>query len=113
MPVMGQTSGQYGAAMTDGEALSTLGNWNISATSDIKAFVASNTKGGTGRRSGNVDWTGSAKQLVGWPLGKEMMPAGDQWNFLGFLAPRSGVPGTAGPNVGGIVLTESVSLTID
>lgn len=113
MPAMGQTSGQYGAAFSDGEALGTLANWNVNATADQKAFVASNTKGGTGRRGGNVDWSGTAKQYVGWPLGPEMMPAGDQWNFLGFLAPRTGVPGTAGPNIGGICLTESVTLSID
>jgi len=111
MPSMGATSGQNGAAFGSGEVLGTLANWTISETADTKTFAASNTVGGTGRRKGNIDWSGSAKQYVGWPS-TGMMP-GDAFDFLGFIAPRGGQPGGVGPFLGGPAMVERVTLTVD
>ena len=113
MPTSVQASGQYGAAWNAGISIGTLTNWNVSATADTKSFTASNTQGGTGRRTGNLDWSGSVKQLLAWPLDESMMPAGSMWDFVGYFAPTTGVVGTAGPGVGGPVFTESVVLAID
>lgn len=42
--------------------VSTCRGWRINEKADNKAYTASNTKGGTGRKKGNVDWSGSFSQ---------------------------------------------------
>lgn len=110
---MQQTSGQYGCAFNASDPIGTLADWTVNAISETQVFVASNTHGGTGRRQGNEDWNGTCKQYVAWPDALDMMPAGDAWSFIGFMCPRDGIPSHVGPAIGGLVLTESVTMTID
>lgn len=111
MPPMGPITGMWGSAVVSGEVLTTLGNWQITNGADTKAFAASNTRGGTSRRKGNTDWSGSYKQFAAWPT-VGCMP-GDIFDFIGCIGPRSGTYGDAGPYVAGPCIVESVQLTID
>lgn len=51
---MGVLTGSGGAV----DAINTVRDWSISLTDDLQAYIASNTKSGTGRISGNEDWSG-------------------------------------------------------
>lgn len=75
---MGIYTGKY--AVVDG--VSTLRNWSISAPQDVKGYVASNTRSGTGRRKGNSDWTGSYGAYGAVPV---FMP-GQAGAFSGYAA---------------------------
>ncbi len=56
-------SGKFG--VVNGQ--STVRNWVINDVQEGKAFVSSNTKGGTGRRESIHDWTGSFSAYGGIP----------------------------------------------
>lgn len=102
---MGIHSGVFGAV--DGQ--STVFNWSIGETSDAQSFVASNTKGGTGRRAGNVDWTGSFQTYGGLPT---VMP-GEEFTFTGYTAPTNDVRGTVGNSYEGTAIVESLAINWD
>lgn len=92
-------SGKFSAV----NLISTLRQWSINDVSTPKAYVASNTQGGTGRRPGNVDWTGSLGAYGGFPA---FMP-NDTFAFKGYTAPTTG---SEGPTYKGNVMVESVTV---
>lgn len=98
---MGIHSGKFGAV----NGISTVRNWQIGETSDVKVFAASNTKGGTGRRRGNRDWSGNIAHYGGLPL---VLP-GEEFNFAGFTSPDDDVSGN-GVRWYGPAICESVNI---
>lgn len=106
---MGATSGKWGVVHIDGTPFTTCGNWMVNNLADTKPFVASNTKGGTGRRLGWVDWNGKLEQYTGKP---GVMP-GEIFNFIGYIGPRAGTPGAVGPTVSGIAICDNIAMTIN
>lgn len=108
---MRQASGKYGVVAISGDTVSTVRNWMVNNIADTKPFVASNTKGGHGRRRGYMDWNGSFEQYSGWPdLG--VMP-GETFDFIGYVAPRSGSWGGIGPTVTGAAICDSIKQVIN
>ena len=97
---LGPVSGKYAAV----NGVSTVRNWQASQTMAGKAYVASNTKGGTGREKGNKDWTGSYQQYAGIPAA---MP-GDTISFEGYVAPANGSSGS-GPTWQGSAIVASIA----
>lgn len=95
--------GKYGAV----NGVPTTRNWSLVQTSATKPFIASNTAGGTGRRRGPRDWTGSVSHYGGVPAS---MP-GETMAFQGYTAPTNGVGGTAGQTYSGTAIVENVSIT--
>jgi hypothetical protein len=83
-------AGPYGGKWGVVNGQSTVGNWSIADTSTPAPFIASNTEGGTARRRGVRDWTGSFMQFGATPL---LMP-GDGFTFGGYTSPDSGISGT-------------------
>jgi hypothetical protein len=105
---MGVMSGKLGTAAVGPSGVmgaTTLRNWRITETIESKTFVASNTKMGTGRRPGVLDWTGSFQQYGYFPF---IMP-GDKGIFHGFQGPTSGVPGTAGRILSAPYICDNIS----
>lgn len=100
---MGAKSGRFG--LVNGKSTTT--KWSINQTSSSQSFVASNTRGGTGRTGGPQDWTGSYEGLGHTP---GVMP-GEYFDFLGLTGPDSGVEGEAGVAYSGNAIVESVSIT--
>ena len=96
MPVK---SGKFAAV----NGISTMRQWQLNDTSTPKAFVASNTQGGTGRKKGNTDWTGSLGAYGGSPA---HMP-NDTFDFKGFTAPTDGANG---PTYKGNVMVDQVAI---
>ncbi len=99
---MGIHSGKYGVV----DGVSTVKNWQINETSDVKSFVASNTNGGTGRRRGNHDWTGSYVQYGCRP---DHMP-GETFNFKGYTSPDDDVSGNGAVYIGDAIV-DSIAIT--
>lgn len=83
----------------------TAQSWALNMPAESKAFGASNTKGGTGRRKGNRDWNGSLVQLTAIPT---IMP-NDYFDFAGFTGDEAGV-GT-GTRYFGNAIVDSVAIT--
>jgi hypothetical protein len=100
-------SGQHGAVSFKGAPLSTIRNWQTSITSELKTFVASNTKGGTGRRPGIFDWNGTFGQYGGVPVA---LP-GDAGAFIGYPGPEDGIVGSSGPCAEGPAMIQQLSTT--
>lgn len=83
----------------------TVRQWGISLGNELQAYVASNTKGGTGRVEGNNDWSGSYGAYGHTPA---QMPGGT-FTFLGEIG------GGTTPNftqATGSALVDSVEITI-
>lgn len=86
---MGIHSGRFG--VVNGQ--STVRNWSVSETADVKQYIASNTRGGSGRQRGNLDATGNFSRYGGKPI---LMP-NDVFTFQGYTAPGDDVEGSNGP----------------
>ena len=86
---MGRLSGIHG--IVDGEH--TVGEWRITHTADTVPYSASNTKQGTARLDGNLDWSGSYQAFGHTPA---VMP-GDSFTFKGSMSVDrlTGATGTA------------------
>lgn len=82
--------------------VSTGRNWSINELSDAKAFVASNTQQGTGRRKGNRDWNGTYGKYGYAPV----IP-GSTFSFLGY----AGSDGSAEASFAGNAIIDSVAIT--
>jgi hypothetical protein len=72
--------------------LQQIRNWNLSANVNPELRVYSGTKFGTQRISGIIEYTGS---FQGWGATPPLF-AGNLFTFLGYTAPTSGVPCSAG-----------------
>ena len=94
---MGVVSGLSGAV----NGKSTVRKWSISYTADTQAFVASNTKLGTGRLAGNKDWSGAYE---GYGHTPDAIP-GAEFTFTGSIDGTKGVAGTA--------IVDTVEIVID
>lgn len=79
-------------------------NWSINSTSSPKPFVASNTLGGTGRKPGIRDWSGSASLYGGAPT---IMP-GEYFDFAGYCAPGDDVRGSNGDVYSGNAIVDQI-----
>src|SRR5947207_1860310 len=99
--MMGVHSGKFAAV----NGKSTVRNWSINDTNATKAFIASNTGGGTGRLKGNHDWSGSYSQYSGIPA---VMP-GSALSFTGYSAPDSDVNNTTGKTKSGTAIVDSIA----
>lgn len=99
-------SGRYGAA-SFGSVLSTIRDWRVGISSDLKTFIASNTHGGTGRRAGIFDWQGSFNQYGGMPVA---LP-GDSGTFIGYPGPGDGIIGSNGPCATGPAVISQLQTT--
>ncbi len=84
---MSVISGVGGAVNT----ISTVRTWRINSEADLQAFVASNTKAGTGRLAGNKDWNGQYTAYGHTPI---KMP-GEAFAFVGNMSNGKGASGTA------------------
>lgn len=102
---MGVQSGKYGTV----NGRSTVRNWQVSETTESKTYVASNTKGGTGRQPGINDWSGNFGQFGGLP---SILP-GETFEFIGYTAPDNGVSGATGSRRRGSAYVESVAITLN
>lgn len=100
---MGAHSGRF--CVIDG--VDTMQNWNLTIQSAPHAYVASNTKGGTGRVQGVNDWNGTFAQKGGVPT---HMP-GDIFSFKGYTAPADDLLGSAGPTYEGDAIVDQVQIT--
>jgi len=96
-------SGKF--AVINGE--STVRNWTVNDLQETKPFVASNTKGATGRREGIYDWNGSFGAYGGQPAS---MP-GDAFSFQGLVAPDADDWGGDGIIYAGTGIIDSVVIT--
>jgi len=85
---MGVYSGRLG--VINGQ--STMRNWNVSEVENSARYVASNTRGGSGRDKGARDWTGGFGLYGAVPT---VLP-GDQFTFKGQTSPDDLTPGNAG-----------------
>lgn len=99
---MGVHSGKF--AVVDGQ--STVRNWQINDNMTPARFVASNTRGGTGRRRGPKSWTGSFGAYGGIPA---VMP-GEIFAFSGYTAPANDVGGS-GKLYQGDAIVDSLGLS--
>lgn len=100
---MGVHSGRF--AVVDSQ--STVENWSINIQSTPQPYIASNTRGGTGRIMGVQDWNGNFQQKGGVPT---KMP-GDSLSFKGYTAPETDVVDTDGPVYEGDAIVDQVQLT--
>lgn len=82
----------------------TVQQWSINEVTDPKAFKASNTGGGTGRRKGNRDWNGSYTQLTALPT---HMP-GEKFAFTGY---SNDVDGDGSVSYAGNAIVDQVVIT--
>lgn len=96
-------TGKYGAI----NGMSTVRQWSISDTGETKSYVASNTRGGTGRKRGNYDWSGNANCYGGLPA---VLP-GETLDFEGYTAPESGEEGGDGAVYSGDAICDQVVIT--
>lgn len=97
---MGVHSGMWGVL----NGVSTVRNWSITEVGDTKAYVASNTRGGTGRRPGNVDWNGNFNGYGGEPA---VLP-GEAFAFAGYTAPNDDAEGSDGSRYAGTSILDQV-----
>lgn len=106
---MSVMSGKWGVVNVSAAAVSTVRNWRLSTSSEPKTFIASNTKGGTGRRPAVLDWSGNYQQYAKIPT---VMP-GSGGLFAGYVGPTNGTPGTAGPIMSGTFICENIQVVIN
>ena len=100
---MGAHSGRF--AVIDG--VDTVESWSANILSAPQAYIASNTKGGTGRVPGVMDWNGSFNQRGGSPV---HMP-GDLFDFKGYTAPNTDILGVDGAYYEGEAIIDQVQIT--
>ena len=102
-------SGRFGTVATDGNAVSTVENWNITDSLNAQAYTASNTQGGTDRDGGIVDWNGSFQ-------GKGALPPvlpNDIFEFKGYTAPSNNQLGGTGYVYTGDAIVRSVAINFN
>jgi hypothetical protein len=99
---MSKRSGRW--AVVDGQ--STVRQWGINILSEPKPYVASNTRGGTGRVRGVRDWNGSFGAYGHTPL---LLP-GEFFEFSGYTAPSDDTEGGSGPIYTGPAIVDSLAL---
>lgn len=105
MPV----SGKYGVVEdTSGiGVISDVRQWNINQTVDSKSFGASNLKGGTNRRAGLLDWTGSFMRSDKFP--NALLMPGLDINFRGYVG--NGIaPNALGLTQSGLAFIDSLNV---
>lgn len=85
----------------------TVRNWNVNELNESKPYVASNTKGGTGRVVGVRDWNGSFGAYGGQP---SLFP-GDAFSFSGFLAADDDTEAGTGQVLTGTAIIDSIAIT--
>ena len=73
------------------DGIDTVRTWSINHVADLQAYIASNTKGGTSRLKGNLDWTGQYTAYGHTPV---KMP-GDIFTFIGSIDGSLGVTAQA------------------
>jgi hypothetical protein len=100
---MGVHSGKFGVV----NGMSTVRNWNITDELSNPKFTASNTAGGTGRKTGIDAWTGSFGYFGATPT---VMP-GESFTFKGYCAPDNDTLAGVGTNVTGTALIDSVVIS--
>lgn len=98
-------SGKFG--IVDG--VSTVRNWGIEQVSAAQMFVASNTRGGAGRRAGVKDWSG---QYSCYGHSPPVMP-GEAFSFEGYTAPDDDRWGGDGLIYYGPAIVGSVALSLN
>lgn len=96
-------SGRFG--VVNGQ--STVRNWSINHISAAQKYVASNTRGGAGRRHGVQDFNGS---FGGYGYSPTVLP-GQLFSFSGLTAPTSGIEDTPGILWNGAAIVDSVAIT--
>jgi hypothetical protein len=102
---VGVHSGKF--AVVNG--VSTMRQWTINDTEDNQAYIASNTSGGTGRKKGNLDWTGS----VGTYLAQPPALPGKPLSFVGYTAPGNDTLNGTGAKYTGTAIVDSVAISWD
>lgn len=100
--------GVHGGKFAVVDNVSTVRNWSITETMTPAKSVASNTGGGTARRSGVSAWTGKYDAYGHTPY---KIP-GESFTFTGFTAPADDVS-TPGDTWTGTVIVDSVVITWD
>ena len=100
---MGVHSGKFGTI----DGINTVRQWSINDAGETKPYVASNTLGGTGRRRGNEDWSGTANCYGCRP---PVMP-GDPLAFVGYTAPSDDVEGSNGARYSGDAMVNQVAIS--
>ena len=96
---MGVHSGRF--AVVDG--VDTVRNWQITDTQSLTRYVASNTRGGAGRKRAVNEWSGAYAAYGGTPT---HMP-GDIFSFAGYGSPDNDVSG-AGLTYSGQAIVDSI-----
>lgn len=99
----GAHSGKFGVVNGN----STVRNWNVNETMAPAPFIASNTKGGRGRKRGIKDFTGGFQHYGGIPT---VMP-GDVFQFKGFTAPDNDQPNGTGTVIQGNAIVDNIAVT--
>lgn len=89
--------------------ISTMRNWNVELTQDVKIYAASNTDGAKDRVEGPHKWSGSLDAYGATPL---WLP-GSLNAFTGYTAPADGVGGSAGQTYTGNVRIDNVAISIN
>lgn len=102
---MGAHSGRFGVVNNQ----HSIRNWQVSETSATKPYVASNTKGGRGRKRGTRDWSGSFTQYGIIPS----LKPGQKFTFAGYTAPDDDTFGSNGKTYSGPAIVESIALTVN
>ena len=98
---MGLHSGKFGVV----NGVDTVRNWSVNDQQTSNRFVASNTRGGSGRRRGVRSWAGSFGGFGGQPA---VLP-GEFFTFEGFTAPDNDASGT-GEVWSGTAYVDSMSM---
>lgn len=93
-------SGKFGVV----NGASTVRNWTAEDTAAVKAYSASNAKGGKLRSAGIRSWSGSYSGYGHTPL---HLP-GESFSFLGYVAPEDDTLGSNGYRLSGTALVSSV-----
>lgn len=96
-------SGKFG--VVNGE--NTIRNWSVNQTSTPQKYVASNTRGGSGRKHGVQDFNGQFGGYGGSPV---VLP-GELFSFSGYTAPDNGTEGGTGELWTGPAIVDSVAIT--
>lgn len=99
---MGVISGKFGVV----NGVDTVRNWSIEDAHDVKTYVASNTKFGTGRKTSVESWSGSFSPYGHTPV---WMP-GDDFSFVGYTGPDSQLPGGTGLRYSGTARVGQVTV---
>lgn len=92
-------SGKHGAV----DGVGTVRTWSISSSADLQAVVASNTKGGTSRSEGNIDWDG---QYTAYGDDPTHYP-GEGFTFTGCLDT------TVNKGFSGVAIVDGVEIVVD